>query len=130
AIVRLLEAGLRALIGAVEEVAPCPFEVEAKRYRLPHARVAKLLAPLVDGGGLHRGQSLGGEFAFDHLAGGEGRKIVSRCPDPRGGFLPIEDLALLERFEAGGAVLVELDSNALEIVLAAIDRKILAPIVG
>ena len=39
---------LRALVGAVEQVALGPFEVEAQRDRPPHARVAEALAALVD----------------------------------------------------------------------------------
>jgi hypothetical protein len=39
------------------------------------------------------------------------------------------ELAGLERFEGNIAVAVELDFHAIEVVLAAIDRQVLAPVI-
>ena len=129
-VVGAFETGVRALVGAVEEVAPGPFEVEAQRDRPPHARVAEALAALVDRRRLHRRPLLAGKLALDHLAGGDRRKIIAGRPGARDEFLPVENVALLERLECGLPVAVEFDADAVEIVLAAVHRQVAAPIVG
>ena len=82
-VVRPLEERLRALVGAVEQVALRPFEIEAERDRLAHARVAEALAPLVDRHRLHGRPLLAGKFALDDLAGRRAPESRSRSPRSR-----------------------------------------------
>src|SRR5690606_10746057 len=113
---RTLEAGFRPRIGVVEKVAVGPLEIETEGDGLAHPQVAEFLPPLVERPGLHGWPQFGRELALDDPAVIDGGEIVFRRPDPGGEFLPVEDVAFLERLESGLPLAIELDADAVEMV--------------
>src|SRR6202011_1573897 len=66
------------------------------------------------------------QFALD-AAVRHRRKIVARVPYPRGEFFAIQVIAAGEAFEGNIAIAVEIEMQSVEIVAAAVDRKMSAP---
>ena len=124
---RILEQRDGALIGSVHDVPVGPFEIEGIDQGFAQAAVLELLAPRVDEPALRSRGGLVGQLLALHAAVPDGRKIVTRRPDPRGELLA-EQIALGgEALERHVAVAVELEAHDVEIVLPARDRQVGAP---
>src|SRR5207253_8226488 len=66
------------------------------------------------------------QFALD-AAIGDRRKIVARVPDSRGEFLAKQVAAAGEALEGDVAVAIKVKAQRIEIIAAAVDRKVGAP---
>ena len=105
-------------------------EVEGEVEGAAYARVLELVAPDVEGEGLHHAEIADREFLQHHLLVAHGRKIVGGRPI-LGAVLgaPI-DLIALEGLQRDGGIAEIFEADLLEIIAADVQVEILAPIVG
>ena len=111
--------------GVVDE-----FEVEGVDQRVAHPDVIKGSAARVHHEAGHAGGLLMRYLGFDHVARGDGGKIVAACPGFGVEFTYIGQLAGLERLEQHIAITIKIDADLVEIVGAAAQGQIGAPIIG
>src|SRR5665213_4494580 len=97
--------------------------------RLAHAHVGKHRPARVEHQAVHAFRQSVREFLLDHTTVTQRRKIVSRLPAPRIGFQPQVVVAFLERLEMRVAVAVVIETDAVEIPQAAVDRQIASPVI-
>ena len=125
-----LEEAADARILPIEQILVRPFEIESEVEGLPHAAVLELRAPQIEHEALHRLRALDRHFlALDQSVAHCG-EIVGRRPVLGATLLVIVEIACLEAFEGDRLVAIIVEADLVEIPLAAIDRQILAPIVG
>ncbi|MCY1420337.1 hypothetical protein D9M71_359530 [compost metagenome] len=118
-----------ALVGAAEQRAVGPFKVEHQPQRFTDLGVRESRTAAVHEQALGLGRDLMGNLRLDHLAAAYGGEVVAGVPVLRL-VLDIDvEFTGLERLERHDAVAVELDLHAVEVVLAAIDRQVLAPVI-
>src|SRR5258705_10440636 len=114
-------------VSAIHDGLVGPFEIERIADRLADARILEFFAADVEKPALRaRRRIVRKQFALD-AAVGHRRKIVARVPYPGGELFPKKVVAPGETFESDIAVAVEIVPQSIEIVAAAIDRKIGAP---
>ena len=119
-----------AVIEAVEKILVGPFKIKREIERPAHPDVLEFLAPQIEEIPLRaRGRFIGQHGLLD-AAILEGRKIIGRGPFARGVFLAKIDDAGFERLEARRALAEIIKAHLVEIIAAAVDRKVLGPIVG
>ena len=125
-----LEIAGDALVLAEENLLVHLLEVEGEVEGAAHARVLELVAPDVEGEGLHHADIADREFFQHHLLVAHGREIVGGRP-VLGAVLgaPI-DLVALERFQRDGGIAEIFVADCLEIIGADIQVEVLAPVVG
>ena len=123
------KVALGALVGAVKQVLIGPLEIEGIGQRSPDLTVFEHIAPGVENERLHtlrifvRDQTLVDHAAVDR------RQVVRRGPFLGDVFGKEVDLAGLERLALHAAVSVVLVVHDAVIVLAAVHRQILAPVI-
>ena len=118
------------LIEAEVERAVQPFEIEAIGERLAHLRVGEDRPLGVEDEAAHRLRNAWSRnLSWTTRPSLTRREIVLRRPARRIGLADDVEEALLEGLEIAVGVAVVLDLDLVEIVEAALDRKILAPIV-
>src|SRR5262249_41592843 len=125
--VRILEHRMGALIGAVHDGLVSPFEIEGVDQRLAQAWILEFLAPRIDEPALCAGGRIVREYFALHASVPDRWEIVARRPDSRGEFLAEQIVLGGEALEGDVAVAVILESDHIEIVLAARDRKLGTP---
>ncbi len=119
----------RAVIGVAEQRAVGPFEIEQQPQGLAHADVGEGGAPGVHEQALGLGWYAVRNLCFDHLTAGDCGEVIAIGP-VLGLMLDVDvEFTRLERFERHVAVAVELDLDPIEIVFAAVDRQVLAPVI-
>ena len=118
-----------ALVRIAEQRAVGPLEVEHQAQRFANPGVSEGRSPGVHEQALTLGRDLMRDLRLDHLATAHGREVVAVGPVLRLMLDVDVELAGLEGFERDVAVAVELDLHAIEIVLAAIDRQVFAPVI-
>ncbi|MNO88406.1 hypothetical protein D3C76_798550 [compost metagenome] len=118
-----------AFVGAAEQGAVGPLEVEHQAQCFANPGLGECRAAAVDEQALGLGRDLVRDLRLDHLASTDRRKTVAGGPVFRLVLDVDVELAGLERFERDVAVTVELDFHAIDVVLAAVDRQVLAPVV-
>jgi hypothetical protein len=118
-----------AFVGVAEQRAVGPLEVEHQTQRFAGLHVRKRGAAGVHEQTLALGRDLMRNLRLDHVATAYRGEVVAVGPVLRLMLDVDVELANLERFEGDVAVAVELDFHAIEVVLAAIDRQILAPVI-
>ena len=127
---RVVEDAPRAAIGAVQQHLVDGLEVEGVGERVADPAVREDLPPgIEDQGGHAGGPAVRQDLALDP-AFRDGGKVVGDGPAPAGELEPEVVLARLEGLHHHVAVPVVVVADAIEIVLAAIDRQVAPPVVG
>ncbi len=126
---RILEITAGAGIGAVEQLLVGPFEVQQQAQGLAHPHVLEHRATEVVDEALHAGGVAVGNLFLDQPAFGDGRDVVGVGPVLGGHFQPEIELPGFQGLDRDGVVAVVVGGQHIEVVEAAIDRKVLAPIV-
>ncbi|MNL16851.1 hypothetical protein D3C87_1379090 [compost metagenome] len=120
---------LGAFVSVAEQRTVGPLEVEHHSQRLSNRSLGKGRATAVHEQALGLGGDLVRYLRLDHLATADRCKVVTGGP-VLGLVLDVDvEFASLERFERYVAVPIELDFHAVDVVLAAVDRQVLAPII-
>ncbi len=125
-----VEIAVDALVLAVEKLPVHFLEIEGEIESAAQVRALELVAPDVEGEGLHDADVADGELVEHHLLLARRREIVGRGPVLGAVLAPPVDLVALERLQRDGGIAVVLVADGLEIVGADHHVEVLAPIIG
>ena len=117
-------------VGAVEQVLVGPLEVEGVGERLAHLGVGELGEPGVEDEALHAGGNAVADLLLDDQPLVEGRPFVGGRPHLGGILLAEVVLVRLQRLHRHGGIAVVVVADHVEVVLAAPDGQLGAPVVG
>ena len=116
-------------IGAVEQLLVGPLEVQQQAQGFPYPHILEHRTTQVEDEALHAGGQAVGDFFTDQATFAYRWGVVGRCPVFGAAFQPIIELPCLECLQGDGVVSVVIDRHLVEVVEAAVDRQVLAPVV-